>query len=301
MLDITSDIKKGRFEEDRIYFGLDSFEYVDNVIGYGFYNEKISFFRPSYVAKGNSDTESYTFFDIDNYFIYFRSDDYLRSLLKDVNSINNGSYMIFESNGYIGASSPDFKSVKLLYIDAIQNYDRTYNYSTLSKEFSEHNSGSDVIRLLGTKSFFSYSPILSNYNEHIFFASIYNYDDVMRSNSYLINTLLILSICVFIVFISVFILFSYSVFRQEEDISLSQLKYFVRPFVIRVNTKGKIIKSNKSCKRNIQDFTEYKNIGDFPFENLEIDVSTLIKRQLPFTIKFKRANPTDRSHSLHYS
>ncbi len=287
-LGITSNIYRGYYDTTGVYFGLDRYEFVDGVETYGFYTEEISFFRPSYIAKENSDNNQYTFFMFDNYFIYFDSIEYLNNTLKEVDSLKNGSYMLFEKHGYVGSASDKYSAVKLLYIDAIQRYDNLYNYNNLNESLDRKESGSDVIKLLGEKSFFTYSPVLSNHNDYLFFATIFGYDEVIEQNTYLVNTLIVLSICVFVVFILVFILFSYSVFKQEEDISKAQLTFFIRPFVIKINPKGKILKANKSCKRSIEGFENYKNIGDFPFENLQIDIATLIKRQIPFTIKFKK-------------
>ena len=287
-LGISSDINRGYFESTGVYFGLDRYEYVDGVETYGFYTEDISFFRPSYIAKEVGDNKQYCFFKFSDYFIYFDSNEYLNLTLKNADNLKNGSYMLFETHGYIGSSSDKYSSVKLLYIDGIQRYDTLFNYDKLKESFDKRESGSTVVKILDEKTFFSYSPLLSEYNDYLLFSTIFNYDDIFAKNVYLVNTLIVLSICVFAVFILVFILFSYSVFKQEEDISKAQLTFFVRPFVIKVNSKGKILKSNKSCERNIENYKDYKSIGDFPIDNLQIDVSTLIKKQIPFTTKFKR-------------
>jgi diguanylate cyclase (GGDEF)-like protein len=231
------------------------------------------------------------------------------------------TYIIFQVSNYIGyvdASSyldPIFDQMKLPSFPAIIGHEGTVYYQHVAdyshKQFFNYLRDADVNQsdtqeilsklnfrqntyhtadFDGTKSIYvfnSYVTELSTLNLYV--VNIYNYGDVIDSMSYLTNVLWAFFVVIFVLFAGAMVLLFKILEQKANDIEDAKMThYYAKPYIIRINSKGKIKSYNRSFKNLLGDYDIYDYVTDFKIKqefSLEI-IEEVIKKQLSFTAIF---------------
>ena len=260
------------------------------------------------------------------YHIDYADEDYLQkvSIYSFHDAFQNDertTYIYFQVEGYVGyleASlylEPIFTYLTLPSYPAIVGHEGTVYYqdqTSTQRQFfnylrSANVSQSEIQNILNqmdlrektgltasfenTKSIYVFNPFVTDMSSlNIYFINIYTYDDVMSSMTYLTNVLWAFFVVIFILFAGAMVLLFKLLEQKANDIENAKVThYYAKPYIIRVNIKGKIKSYNRSFKKLLGDYDIYDYITDFKIKqeyDFEI-IEDVIKKQLSFTAIFE--------------
>jgi len=231
----------------------------------------------------------YIFFSIDDYIAYFDAATYLDTIISF--STLESQYAIMSSNNTIFYKTFTDSSIRFFY-----DYLRAENFPEHSIDYLKDAvlSGESIVQQVsfeGVGSFIGFYPLSESYsNEHYYLVQVYNETDILSSMVYLTNILWALFLVIFILF-AVAMLVLYKIIEQKSnDIENARLThYYSKPYIIRINHKGKIKSYNKSFRRLLGDYDVYDYIADFKIKMGESaeSLDNVIKQQKSFTILFE--------------
>ncbi len=240
-------------------------------------------------AFGIGGDTPYIFFSIDDYIAYFDAATYLDTIVSF--STLESQYAIMSSNNTIFYKTFTNSSIRFFY-----DYLRAENFPEHSIDFLKESvlSGESIVQQVsfeGVGSFIGFYPLSESYSdEHYYLVQVYNEEDILSSMAYLTNILWALFLVIFILF-AVAMLVLYKIIEQKSnDIENARLThYYSKPYIIRINHKGKIKSYNKSFRRLLGDYDVYDYIADFKIKMDESaeSLDNVIKQQKSFTILFE--------------
>lgn len=257
-----------------------SFRYLDT----NYFDQNISIYPLSLVLDGYDVTTNYVAFSYDDVVALIDAHDYFNTIVEPFNVLKY-RYVIFHRDGYT-------------YVDQAGDYDTDQFGNVFSESdrtaFFQGINGSSMTAGVGQfsmfsePSFFAYSQMQTITSDGgIYFGQVINYYDLLDSMAFLTNSLMFAFIIIMIVFVSSM----FAVYRildsKSEDIESARLiHYYVKPYILKVNGKGKIFFYNASFKRNIRNFKKYKNVSDIPLRDGGTEAFEKMKKQEPFVAKF---------------
>lgn len=284
----------GKIVDRDVTIGSDVYTYTTEFYSNDF-QQNVAVYRLSDAfSNWTNDDTNYLIFNYNNYIGYFEATSYLQSFFEGNN--------IAENYYVIGADSR-------LYFDS----SNTYTYDKFTTFFRQANYSEDDIykitsmlvnldagvvqsTLFDSEQFISFTPItitLSQMTKPLYFAIMYDSNDVIADISMLSNVLWAMFAVIFVVF-SLTIIVIYRVLSSRlEDIGNARLAlYFTKPYIIKINRRGKIKGYNRSFSKFLGDFDIYDNIRDFNVKNVVNRESILesVKRQQPLTFLFEFDN-----------
>ena len=252
--------------------------------GNNYYNQKISIYPLDLILTDYVGQTNYVAFSYDDVVAFVAADDYFSTILAPFNVLDY-RYVVFHKDGYT-------------YMDESGDYDgsqfgNAFSESDRSRFFQDINgssidAGVGQFTMFSEPSFFAYSRMQSIESVGgIYFGQVINYYDLLASMAFLTNSLMFAFIIIMIVFISSM----FAVYRildsKSEDIESARLiHYYVKPYILKVNGKGKIFFYNASFKRNIKNYKKFKHVSDIPLRDGGTEAFEFMKKQEPFVAKF---------------
>jgi len=277
----------GMIENRNLVVGTDSWTYIldfeDSDI-----RQPISMYSFNQAFEIDEDIP-YIFFSIGDYIAYFDAEAYLSQLI----AFNDLSpqFTIMSENNTIFYKPVGNSTIRFFY-DYLRAEGVTENSIDYMKEsIANSESISEQTLFMGVPSFVTFNPLNQEFsNEHYYLVQIYNEDDVINSLAYLTNILWALFFVIFILFASSMILL-YKVLEQKvNDIENARLAhYYSKPYIIRINHKGKIKSYNKSFRSLLGDYDIYNKVSDFTIkkEDNPEQIESIIHQQKSFTVLFE--------------
>jgi len=231
------------------------------------------------------------------------------------------TYIFFHAYGYIGFLEAEvyFEPIFELYkmdphVAIIGQEGTTYYQSVISqpqKQFFNYlrqaNVNQSEIQLIleklqsneqtyrsssffGTRSIYVFTPYPTDLSTlDMYLATVYDYQDILTSMSYLTNILWAFFVVIFILFAGAMVLLFKLLEQKVNDIEDAKMvHYYSKPYIIRITSKGKIKSYNRSFKKLLGDYDIYDYITDFQIKQ-EFDyeiIEDVIKKQLSFTALF---------------
>jgi len=240
-------------------------------------------------AFNTEDYVPYIFFNIGDYIAYFDAEAYLEGLVQF--SVVESQFTIMSENNTIFYKPIGNSTIRFFY-DYLRAEGLTENSIDHVKTSIENGeSFSQQTSFFGIPSFVTYNPLSRDYsNEHYYLVQVYSRDDVIASLSYLTNILWALFFVIFILFALAMIAL-YKILEQKvNDIENARLAhYYSKPYIIRINHKGKIKSYNKSFRKLLGDYDIYDHIKDFKIkkEDNPEQIESIIHQQKAFTVLFE--------------
>lgn len=250
-----------------------------------YYNQDISIYPINLVVDAYTDSTNYVAFAYDDVVAYVNAETYFTTVLETFNVLEY-RYVVFHKDGYTYFDEANEYDT-YQFGDAFSDDDRNSFFQDING--SSENAGVGQFTMFGESSFFAYSKMQSiEAVGGIYFGQVINYYDLLDSMAFLTNSLMFAFIIIMIVFISSM----FAVYRildsKTEDIESARLiHYYVKPYILKVNGKGKIFFYNASFKRNIRNFKKYKTVSDIPLRDGGTEAFEMMKKQEPFVAKFQ--------------
>ncbi len=279
-------LNKAYFSGDTIHIGNETFALNDAI--YEYYTKPIAIYSFKSIIDEYVDSLNYLVFRIHDLVLYTEIKNYINPLFDQYSDLLDESYyLIFEKTGRINYIKDGYDKGRTLYFDYINRYNLSYDYNKLSTAFTESLEGYEVLNFSGVKSYFLYIPILKDMDQNMYIGFVFEYDKVNADNKYLINTLIIISVsATFVVGLLTFI-FGYSMYKKNQDLSSNRFSYyFVKPMTITIDRRGKILRHNRSCEKNIKEFSLFENVEEFKVVEDDSKIMSIIQRQDAFILEF---------------
>lgn len=240
-------------------------------------------------AFGVADETPYIFFNIGDIIGYFEAETYLADLVSF--SAIESQFSIMSSNNTVFYKSFDESTICFFY-----DYLRAEGITEVAIELLKDSVlvGESIVQqspFNGVDSFISFNPLKEDFsNEHYYLVMIYAESDVLTSISYLTNILWALFLVIFILFAITMVVLFKILEQKVNDIENARLThYYSKPYIIKINHKGKIKSYNKSFRRFLGDYDIYDYVKEFRIKKDENDetIANRIRQQKPFTVLFE--------------
>ncbi|MBN2300475.1 MAG: GGDEF domain-containing protein [Acholeplasmataceae bacterium] len=231
----------------------------------------------------------YIFFNIGDYVAYFEAQPYLDQKLAF--STVDSKYVIMSENNTIFYNSFDDSTIKFFY-DYLRAEDMAeHSIDYIKADIEDGQSIVERTIFQDEASFIGFYPLSREYsNEHYYLVEIYSESDVLSSMAYLTNILWALFLVIFILF-AIGMLVLYKVLEHKtNDIENARLThYYSKPYIMKINHKGKIKSYNKSFKKLLGEYDVYDYISDFKIKQDETTehIEDVIRQQKAFTVLFE--------------
>ncbi len=258
-------------------------DYTDTVI-----HQPVAIYSFSQAFSVSNNTP-YVFFSVGDYVAYFDAKTYFDEILSL--SMIDSEYAIMSSNNTIFYKSFADSQIRFLY-----DYLRAGGYPEHQIDYLKQDildQKSVVIQSLfeGTSSYIGFYPMNTVFsNEDFYLVQIYTEVNVLSSMAYLTNILWALFLVIFILF-AVAMLVLYKILENKSnDIENAKLThYYSKPYIIKINHKGKIKSYNKSFKKLLGDYDIYDHVDDFKIklEEENESLANVIGQQKSFTVLFE--------------
>ncbi len=283
----------GQIVDREVTIGSNTYTY-DVSFSIDDFSQNVAIYRFSDAFSSWNDDTSLMVFNYNGYIGYSDASDYLTTFF-DGHALVEQFYMIGADSRLYYDSLNTFTYSKFTTIFREAGYSENYIYDITSLL---NSSKSGVIRsdLFEDSQLITFTPItisLDQMTKPLYFATMYSRDDVIATSSTLTNVLWALFAVVFIIF-SVTIVVIYRVLDERiEDIQNARLAlYYTKPYIIKINKKGKIKSYNRAFKNFLGEFDIYDDIRDFTVKNVvnRESILEMVKRQLPMTFLFELDN-----------
>lgn len=252
-----------------------------------YYNQNISFFSFADAFTNSDNAQLLCFFKVGNIIAYFDAYEYLEPLFIANNTPNN-YYFIISKDGFINFQKDRNSTKNKIFENYLRADNNEYKISDIMDDLYLGKSNIVQLKIFNEQSFFAYSPLSKDISSlDLFVVHTFSKSEVMGSTQKITTTLLIMSIIQALI-AAIAIFFIYDVIQtKNDDIELSRLiHYYTKPFLLRINRKGKIVFSNRTFKNNVKNFHLIKTIYDLNLEVHEKELLAKIKKQNPFTSIF---------------
>ncbi|MDX9692094.1 MAG: bifunctional diguanylate cyclase/phosphodiesterase, partial [Acholeplasmataceae bacterium] len=259
------------------HIDLDEEDFIQNVAFYSFDD-----------AFRNGDEQAYIFFHVSGFVGYFDASLYLNQIFEYLDLDSYPVIIGHEGTVYYqpqreGSQKQFFNYLRAANVsqDVISDTLNTLNFNR------ETSITADFFNVKSIYVFNPYQTTLSTLNLYV--VNIFSFDDVMSSMSYLTNILWAFFVVIFVLFAGAMVLLFKILETKINDIEDARMThYYAKPYIIRINVKGKIKSYNRSFKRLLGDYDIYDYVTDFKikqeFNNSIIE--EVLKKQLSFTAIF---------------
>lgn len=271
--------------DSSVIVGTETWEYTAEFLTID-YDQPVAIYTLNQ-AFGIDNQTPYIFFRVDNYIAFFDASLYLTSLSSE---IQNSNFAIMSSDNSVVFHNFYNSEIRFLF-DELRASGESEKVVTAVKDALENNE-SHVVQagFLGQNSFITFEPLdpaISTNNYYL--VMVFDEEVSFAAVGYLTDILFGVFLGVFALFaITMFIL--YNVLESKlDDIENSRIRhYYSKPFIIKINAKGKIKNYNKSFKKLLGDYDTYKKVDDFKIrkEANSDSIEETIKKQRPFTAFF---------------
>lgn len=249
-----------------------------------YFKQDISIYPLSVILDGYTNNTTYVAFTYQNVIALVDASDFFQTILSAYNVLDY-RYIIIHKDGY--TYYDEGLAYNTLQIgEAFSNDDRSKFFNFLNTE--GEMAGVGQYDVFNEPSFFAYTKLQSiEAAGGIYFGQVINYYDLLDSMAFLSNTLMF----AFIIIMIVFMFSMFAVYRmlqsKTEDIEAARLiHYYVKPYILKVNGKGKIFFHNASFKRVIKNYKKYKSVTDIQLRDGGTEAIEKVKKQEPFVAIF---------------
>ena len=284
---LSEDIEFARITEDGLeYKGL-LLLFNQTFIPENTIENKISIVNFSDMIIGTTDTKSYIFFNVNDVLFYIDSNSYLNKMFLSSEDLPENMYFLINKDGLIYYQL-DMEANNKFY----EYYLRSSNseqVATSVKEqiYSGESSYKTSITFSNKEYYLCYSPVSNQSTSNEFYVVyLFETESAFSSMGMLTYQLVTLfglyCLIVILAIIGIYII----LMRKNSDIEGSMvIHYYDKPYIIRVNKKGKILGYNSTVRRTISRRMKYKYVNEFEHED-GVDLVDAIKKQTPFTVSF---------------
>lgn len=204
------------------------------------------------------------FFFNDNRVAIVRADEFLMPIFSMRREYEPDAFLI-NKNGYIyfqnGKETGDY-----FYDDYLSSVSTNSDKEKLIDMIINGSEGVDnSYYVRGQRCYLTYNKIVINeQSEYFYLISVFYKEKLVGfEKSLIIPLVLLLTILSLILVVGLAVLFGIC-FKKNEDIQSSRLSlYYSKPYIFRVNKKGRIIYRNSAFKKLNIDWDSHKNITDF--------------------------------------
>jgi len=240
-------------------------------------------------AFGEGSEEPYVFFLFDDIITYFRAELYFESIMSEFE--HQTSFSMLTADNKIAYADFGEGNYRYLY-----DYLRNNNVSDkaidqMKASLSESESGVYQIPFETIKSFAVFSPLSASHStKQLYIFHVYNEADILSSMTYLSNILWGLFFVIFVLFAGTLLVLFKILETKLHDIENARVThYYAKPYLVKINRRGKIRSYNQSFKKLLGDYDIYDDISDFEIKK-EFDMESIdhiIHRQRAFTAIFE--------------
>lgn len=277
----------GRLDDRTLTIGLDTYTY-DESFGFFDIHQRVAIYSFN-EAFGSGPEEPYVFLLVDDILGYFAADSYIETIMAEYEGFTHFGLMTADNR--IAYASFDTGQYRYFY-----DYLRTYNVSEslindMKDTASEHQSNVFQANFVNEASLITLNAIDNIHsNKYFYIVMSFNEQDVIGSMSYLTNILWALFFVIFILFASALLVLFKILETKMHDIENAKVThYYTKPYLVRINKRGKIKSYNQSFKKLLGDYDIYDEIKDFEIKK-EFDleaIEDIIHRQRAFTAIFE--------------
>ena len=239
-------------------------------------------------AFKNGEQQTFIYFLVNDIVAYFDAETYLSPLFDYLYIDSN--YHIIGSEGTIYYRKSGLEIIPFFF-DHLRDagVNQPDIQTILSYMMLKENT--DIITDFGSvRSVYTFNPLKTDLSTlNIYIVNIYQYSDVIDSMSYLSNILWAFFVVIFILFSGVMLFLYKLIEKKANDIEDAKIThYYAKPYLVRINSKGKIKSYNRSFKKLLGDYDIYDFITDFKIkEDFDVHViEEVISKQKSFTAIF---------------
>ena len=240
-------------------------------------------------AFQNEERTTYIYFQVQGYVGYLEASQYLEPIFAYLNLPSYPVLMGHEGTVYYQNQETNLQrqffnylrnaNVRQSEIQIILNNLSLRERSTITASFNN------------SKSVYVFNPFITSLSTlNIYFVNVYDFNDVIQSMEYLTNILWAFFVVIFILFAGAMVLLFKLLEQKVNDIEDAKVThYYAKPYIIRINAKGKIKSYNRSFKKLLGDYDIYDSVTDFRLKqeyDFEI-IEDVINKQLSFTAIFE--------------
>lgn len=189
--------------------------------------------------------------------------------------------MLMDSTGHIYYNKNDTERTLTSYLDSNTNdYIQKYFSKNISDVLKDKRNGEDIFLSFHT---------LDNYKNLYLMESFLRKD--IRPMYYQYDMMFIIGLVFYTtIMIGIQIYIFKTIHIKNAEIESSKVRYlYTKPYIIKINFKGKIKRINKRVKDKIIDINNYSNINELSVADFDSQISMMdiILRQAPLTIAFE--------------
>lgn len=270
------------YKNSYLHFENEQYEIKEGFSFSNFKYEKFSIINLTEAFKDCNLNRCVVFFLDDNHLAITSANDFLETVL-NMNREYEPEAFIINKNGYIYYQNGDNYG-DYFYSDYLSSVSTNKEKEDLINSIANKNEGVDSkYYVRGERCYLTYNEIsISGQSESFYLMSVFYKKSLLKFEKSLLVPLLLLLISLsFILIVGLGWLYIICL-KKNEDIQLSKIAlYYCKPYVLRVNKKGKIIFKNSSMKKLNVDWNCYKFINDFKFDS-ESDILEDIKKNKHF-------------------
>lgn len=252
------------------------------------YHQKIAIYRFKDGINDHEEYEKYIFFNLDNHLLFYPAKQYFDTLLEDTTYLPKNYYFLMSKDGVIHYQKDNQNNDKF-FSQYLRNSNSENVVGQVLSDLQAGKSNVFHLTLFNEGVYLTYSAMSVILNARSFFiVYAYDSDEINSSMSYLNRALSTLAFFIIILFIIVAIVIYYLLMLKNSDIEISRLRYYyLKPFVIKINKKGKIKSFNRAIRLHLPELRNYRNIKDFPTISLNGDLFVYLNKQISFTVVIK--------------
>ncbi|TNF08394.1 MAG: GGDEF domain-containing protein, partial [Bacillota bacterium] len=265
-------------EQTLVYhIDYDEEDFIQNVAIYSFDD-----------AFKNGELTSYIFFHVAGYVGYLDASQYFEPIFDYLDLDSHPAIIGHEGTVYYQTA---LESNQNQYFNYLRDGNVSQSeISDILRTLEFRKETSVTANFLNTKSVYIFNPYTTELSTlNLYLVNIYDFDTVMSSMSYLTNILWAFFVVIFVLFAGAMVLLFKLLEQKINDIEDAKIThYYAKPYIIRINAKGKIKSYNRSFKKLLGDYDIYDNVTDFKIKQ-EFDttiIEEVIKKQLSFTAIF---------------
>ncbi len=283
----------GQIVDRDITIGEDVYTYDASFYTIDF-QQNVAIYRFSDAFLSWSDDTNLMVFNYEGIVGYFEATSYLQTFFASNNIVSNYYVIGADSTLYFNSSDTyTYDKFTTFFRDA--GYSENYIHEITSLLISLE-SGVIESELFNSAQLISFTPItisLSKMTKPLYFAAMYERDDVVTNLSTLSNLLWAVFAVIFVIF-SITIVIIYRILSSRiEDIDNARLAlYYSKPYIIKISRKGKIKGYNRTFRNFLGEFDIYDNIRDFKVKGVinRESILEMAKRQQSMTFLFDMEN-----------
>ncbi len=280
-------------DRDHVHIGTEVYAY-DASFYLNDFEQNVAIYRFSDAFSTWTENTSLMVFNYNGFIAYFEASSYLQSFFVG-NGLVENYYVIGSDSRLYYDSSNAYSYPRFTTFFREAGYSEDYIYDMTSM-LTNLESGVIQSKLFDDSQLISFTPITISLNQMtkpLYFATMYNRADVVTTISTLSNILWAVFAVIFIIF-SVTIVIIYRVLAARiEDIDNARLAlYFSKPYIIKINKRGRIKGYNRTFRNFLGDFDIYDDVRDFKVKGVlnKESILEMAKRQIAMTFLFEIEN-----------